>query len=112
MTDVTVNDALAEVAKLKREMAEAQKLHEQQQKELYAKMKAISNATKKYTIRASPKGLVSLVGGRKYGIHLYKNEMLKLLEQAEEIKAFIEANPDKLSQGKDDKRFAAPDEEV
>lgn len=51
-------------------------------------------------LKISPKGAVCLYGMGKWPVTLYKQQWLKVLGMADEIKAFIKANDDKLSQGK------------
>ena len=48
-------------------------------------------------IKVSEKGAVSVYGLQRFPVTLYGNTWLKLLGMAEEIKAFIEANNDKLA---------------
>ena len=47
-------------------------------------------------IRVSEKGGVSVYGLGRFPVTLYKEQWLKLLELAEEIRAFIKANDAKL----------------
>ena len=49
------------------------------------------------TLRVSTKGAVSLYGLGQWPTTLYKSQWLKLLDRADEIKAFIKANEDKLA---------------
>jgi hypothetical protein len=60
------------------------------------------------TIKAGVSGTVCLYGIRAKGpAAYYPEEWEKIFTQVEAIRAFIKANPDKVSQGKDDKRFEA-----
>jgi hypothetical protein len=49
------------------------------------------------TLKVSEKGAVSLYGTGRFPISLYAGTWLKVLDMADEIRAFIEANRDKLS---------------
>ncbi len=50
----------------------------------------------KLSLRVSEKGALSIYGMGRFPVTLYKEQWLKLLGIAEEIKAFIEANSDRL----------------
>jgi len=47
-------------------------------------------------MKVSEKGALSVYGMGRFPVTLYKEQWLRLLAMAEEIKAFIEANNDKL----------------
>jgi hypothetical protein len=46
--------------------------------------------------RVSDKGAVSVYGLGRFPVTLYYEQWVRLLEQAEELRAFLEANKDKL----------------
>jgi hypothetical protein len=48
------------------------------------------------TMKVSEKGALSVYGMGRFPVTLYKEQWLRLLAMAEEIKAFIEANNDNL----------------
>lgn len=50
----------------------------------------------KLSLRVSEKGALSIYGMGRFPVTLYKEQWLKLLGIADEIKAFIEANSDRL----------------
>jgi hypothetical protein len=50
----------------------------------------------KLAMKVSEKGALSVYGMGRFPVTLYKEQWLKLLEMADEIKAFIEANNDAL----------------
>lgn len=47
-------------------------------------------------MKVSEKGALSVYGMGRFPVTLYKEQWLRLLEMADEIKAFIEANQDSL----------------
>jgi hypothetical protein len=47
-------------------------------------------------LKVSEKGALSVYGMGRFPVTLYKEQWLRLLSMAEEIKAFIEANQDSL----------------
>ena len=47
---------------------------------------------KKIELKVSPKGCVQINGIRRFPITLYKQEILKILEMADEINSFINDN--------------------
>jgi hypothetical protein len=47
-------------------------------------------------LKVSEKGALSVYGMGRFPVTLYKEQWLRLLAMAEDIKAFIEANDDKL----------------
>jgi hypothetical protein len=53
-------------------------------------------ATRGTSIRVSEKGGVSVYGLGRFPVTLYKEQWLKLLDMAEDIRAFIAANEAKL----------------
>lgn len=59
----------------------------------------------KLTLKVSEKGAVSVYGLMRFPVTLYRKAWDRLLQDAENIKAFIKANESKLSTGKDDVRF-------
>lgn len=71
-------------------MAELIRLKEENAKLKVEKKKALG-------LKVSQKGGVSLYGLGRFPVTLYKEQWLKLLDKAAEIKAFIEANEDKLA---------------
>lgn len=50
----------------------------------------------KLSMKVSEKGALSVYGMGRFPVTLYKEQWLRLLAMAEEIKAFIEANQDSL----------------
>ena len=50
----------------------------------------------KLAMKVSEKGALSVYGMGRFPVTLYKEQWLRLLSMAEEIKAFIEANLDSL----------------
>ena len=50
----------------------------------------------KLAMKVSEKGALSVYGMGRFPVTLYKEQWLRLLAMAEEIRAFIEANDDKL----------------
>jgi hypothetical protein len=50
----------------------------------------------KLAMKVSEKGAVSVYGMGRFPVTLYKEQWLRLLAMAEDIKAFIEANNDNL----------------
>jgi ribosome-interacting GTPase 1 len=67
-----------------------------------AKLKAENEALKARTskgisLKVSEKGAVSVYGMGRFPVTLYKEQWLKILEMAEEIRTFIKANAGKLT---------------
>lgn len=60
-----------------------------------AKLKA--GRQSKLSMRVSEKGAISIRGFGKWPVTLYRQQMERLLDAAEDIRAFIEANADLLS---------------
>jgi len=52
---------------------------------------------KKPEVKVSQKGAVQINNIRRFPITLYKNEWVKIFDMVDELKAFIEANDDKLA---------------
>ena len=59
-----------------------------------AKLKAQSNG--KLSLKVSEKGAISVYGMGKWPITLYRGQMERLLANADQVKAFIEANASAL----------------
>lgn len=78
------------------------------QAELIAIIDAMQQANSgKLSLKVSVKGAVSCYGmTKKFPVTLYAQQWERLLDNAEQIRAFIEANKSALSMGKDDPRFA------
>lgn len=55
-----------------------------------------SNRGNKLAMKVSEKGALSVYGMGRFPVTLYKEQWLKLLGMADEIKAFIEANNESL----------------
>jgi hypothetical protein len=55
-----------------------------------------SNRGSKLAMKVSEKGALSVYGMGRFPVTLYKEQWLKLLGMADEIKAFIEANEENL----------------
>jgi len=72
-------DAKAEIARLQ---AENERLRGQQARGL--------------NLKVSEKGALSVYGLGRFPVTLYKEQWIKLLAMADDIKAFIKANDDKL----------------
>lgn len=66
----------------------------------YLKLKAENNklrdAKPSGGLKVSEKGAVSLYGMGKWPVTMYSEQWLKVLDRADEIKAFIQANQDRL----------------
>jgi len=78
------------------------------------KLRAENEALKKRTskglsIRVSEKGAVSVYGLGRFPTTLYKEQWLRLLDMAEDIRSFIQENATQLK-SKDDKAPAKPAE--
>lgn len=52
--------------------------------------------SRKPTLKVSEKGALSMYGLNKFPVTLYKEQWVKVLDMAEDIKAFIADNNDKL----------------
>ena len=64
---------------------------------LRAENAALKKASQKgLTLKVSEKGGLSVYGLWRFPVTLYREQWLKLLDMAPEIKGFIEANSDKL----------------
>ena len=55
-----------------------------------------TNTTKEISFKIGEKGGLSVYGLGRFPVTLYKEQWLKLLNKAEEIKEFLELNADKL----------------
>jgi hypothetical protein len=60
------------------------------------RLKKTSSGRGKLAMKVSEKGALSVYGMGRFPVTLYKEQWLRLLEMADEIKAFIEANNDSL----------------
>ncbi len=60
------------------------------------------------TLRVSEKGAVSVYGLGRFPVTLYKEQWLRLLGEAEQIKRFIEQNDAQLKKKEADKKEQAP----
>jgi hypothetical protein len=78
-----------DIAKLQAELAQAQAEN--------AKLKANLDTVKATGIKVSAKGGVSIYGLGRFPVTLYKEQWLKLLDMADTIRGFIDANAAKLS---------------
>ncbi len=82
-------------------MAEENEQKEDLQKEL-ARLRAENEALKAgrrvgtLTFRVSEKGAVSVYGLGRFPVTLYQEQWAKLLAAADEIRAFVDANRDRL----------------
>jgi hypothetical protein len=81
-------------------MTDAPKTAEELQKEL-ERLKAENESLKKrgskgLSLKVSEKGAVSVYGMGRFPVTLYQEQWLKLLDMAEEIRAFIKENEGKL----------------
>lgn len=63
---------------------------------LQAKL-VLANKPRKLTMKVSKAGAVSIYGFGKWPVTLYSQQMLRLLDNGEEIRSFIEANAEHLS---------------
>lgn len=70
-----------------------------------------SQSKRKLTMKVGKSGGMSLYGFGRYPTTLYKTQWLQLLDMADDIRAFLEANNSLLSQGKTDSRFAKTEED-
>ena len=59
-------------------------------------LKKSGRATAKLSMKVSEKGALSVYGMGRFPVTLYKEQWLRLLGMADDIKAFIEANNDTL----------------
>jgi len=75
-----LNDQAQEIERLRRQIAELQ-----------------SQPKGRVSFKVSEKGCVSIYGMNMRGIHLYASQWLKILEHADAIRAFIEANKSSLA---------------
>jgi hypothetical protein len=57
------------------------------------KSKATTQVVNKVALRVSEKGALSLYGMGRFPVTLYREQWLKVLAMADDIRAFIEANP-------------------
>lgn len=80
--DMTSNDSMA--AELERLRAENEQL-----KKGSTKVQGIS-------LKVSEKGALSLYGLGRFPVTLYKEQWIKVLEKADEIREFIKTNDDRL----------------
>ena len=68
--------------------------------ELKAQLEALKSQQSKkpgeFTLKVSEKGAVSVYGLGRFPVTLYQEQWLKLLDRADEIRAFIAQNADKL----------------
>lgn len=65
--------------------------------EMKAKLAAAQKASKSgLTMKVSQKGAVSLYGMSRFPVTLYRNQWEKVLDMADDIRAFIDANADQL----------------
>jgi len=58
---------------------------------------AAATKPRKLTMKVSDKGAISVYGFGKWPITLYRQQMERLLDSADDIRAFIVANADNLS---------------
>jgi hypothetical protein len=63
---------------------------------LRAENERLKQAGRKLAMKVSEKGALSVYGMGRFPVTLYKEQWLRLLSMAEEIKAFIEANQGSL----------------
>ena len=77
------------------EMQDLTKMNREQLIDYIAQMKAAPTA--RITFKVSEKGCVSMYGLNMRGIHLYASQWLRVLDNAAALRAFIEANRNKLA---------------
>lgn len=82
-------------------MAEIEKLKAQN-----AQLQAKVQSPPKLTLKISEKGAVSLYGVGRFPVSMYAEQWTKVLDMADEIKGFIEANRAKLPSKEDSKARA------
>ena len=70
-------------------------------------MAALKQNNRKLTLKVGKRGNVCVYGLGRFPTTLYASQWDKLLDMADDIRAFIKANASLLSQGKDDPRFAS-----
>lgn len=83
-------------------------LQDMSQAELLAKLEAMQSendrlrkaATSKITLKVSDKGAVSLYGMGQWPVTLYRSQWERVLDNAEAIRAFIEAHKGMLAEKK------------
>ncbi len=63
---------------------------------LRAENEALKGSAVKPRLKVSEKGAVSIYGMGRFPVTLYKEQWLRLLDMAEEIRAFIKANDSQL----------------
>lgn len=74
------------------------KLNTMSREQLIAQMLEMQKASeRKLSLKVSEKGAVSLYGMGRFPVTLYGSQWEKLIAHAPAIKAFLEANADKLS---------------
>ncbi len=59
--------------------------------------KAIASSNRKLTLKVSDKGAISVYGMGRFPVTLYGGQWDRLLDCADEIRAFMELNRDKLA---------------
>lgn len=70
---------------------------------IIARMQASNQ--RKLTLKVAKSGAVSLYGMGRFPVTLYSGQWDKVLDMAEDIRAFIRDNAALISTGKDDPRF-------
>jgi hypothetical protein len=68
----------------------------QELERLRAENEVLKKGGRSQTLRVSEKGGLSVYGLGRFPVTLYKEQWLKLLDMADEIRAFISDNNDKL----------------
>lgn len=68
-------------------------------------------AKRKLTMKVSKAGAMSIYGFGRWPVTLYKAQWLAVMDMAEDIAQFLEANDSLLSQGKDDPTFTKAEAE-
>jgi len=68
----------------------------QELERLRAENESLKKGTRTQTLRVSEKGGLSVYGLGRFPVTLYKEQWLKLLDMADEIRTFISNNNDKL----------------
>jgi hypothetical protein len=79
------------------DLASAQAAEIAELRAMVESLKANARQPGRVSFKVSEKGCVSIYGMNMRGIHLYASQWLKILDHAEAIRQFIEANRAKLA---------------
>jgi hypothetical protein len=62
-----------------------------------AALKAKATRSKEMSFKVSEKGAISVYGLQRFPVTLYKEQWLRILDDGDRLRAFIEANENKLA---------------